>query len=198
MPSNDNGLIKLREAGRRRERDFMALFNAIWYRDFPFIRDHEPKAIRAMFTAHINSVVKACADLMGFFALYEEGNRTDIIIEKASRKNWAKVEIEWKTPIRETVNEFQKLSDAATAGEADVYIIITYADNRKLKENVAAIERQWRHSDVCLLVFLLTFDINGRRRKLTTLQSYIVRSGKAVKKREQYALPWDVPETRWQ
>jgi hypothetical protein len=87
--------IKLPDAAVRRERDFISLFNALWYRDFPFVSGREPEAVRAMYTAHINSIVKSCADLMGFFTLFEQGTRTDIIIQKANKQLWAKVELEW-------------------------------------------------------------------------------------------------------
>jgi hypothetical protein len=198
MEREGNLPFKLRDAASRRERDFISLFNALWYRDFPFVRGREPKTVRAMYTAHINTIVKSCADLMGFFTLFEQGTRTDIIIHKASKQILAKVELEWMQPFREKFNELDKLSAAAKKNEADTFILITYSESRFLLKNLAKIKQKWPHKAKNLLLFLVQFSQNGRKRQFLTLQTYRVKSGKAIKVREQYALPWEVPGTRWQ
>jgi hypothetical protein len=190
--------IKLPDAAVRRERDFISLFNALWYRDFPFVSGREPEAVRAMYTAHINSIVKSCADLMGFFTLFEQGTRTDIIIQKANKQLWAKVELEWMQPIREKFNEIEKLSVAAEKNEADIFILITYSDRNLLNDNLSAIERGWPHKAKRLVVFLIVFDQKGDKRQLRTLNTYRVISRNSNRVRWQHALPWEVPGTRWQ
>ncbi len=187
----------IREAARRRERDFIALFNALWYRDFPIIVGHERKAHRAMWTTHIASIVKACADLMGFFTLFEQGHRTDAIIQKANGTNWAKIEWEWAQPFRQTVNEIQKLSDAAKNREADVFIFIGYSWQDRLEESLKAITSQWKASRA-LLVFFLIFKERRRSRQFCKLQTYRLEKNRWRKLREQPAIPWKVPDTRWQ
>ncbi len=198
MVDANNELKKLREAARRRERDFITLFNALWYRDFPIIAGHELKAHRAMWTTHIASVVKACADLMGFFTLFERGNRTDAIIQKANGTNWAKIEWEWDQPFRQKVNEIQKLSDSARRAEADVFIFIGYSWQDRLEESLKAITSQWKVIDQTLLVFILIFKEYKQPRQFRTMQTYRINKNTRRKLGEQYALPWNVPDTRWQ
>lgn len=110
---------------KKRERDFVALFNALWYRDFPIIPGHEELSRRAVWTTHIASTVKQSADLMGLFTCFESGGRTDAVIQNASRVSWARIEWEWLQPKNEKVNEIQKLADAVT--DADVSIFIGYS-----------------------------------------------------------------------
>lgn len=197
MAVDSGDLIKLRDAARRRERDFISLFNALWYRDFPIIRGHEAKAGRATWTTHIASVVKTCADLMGFFTLFEQGNRTDAVIQKAGncKNNWAKVEWEWIQPFRPKFNEIEKL--AGTVDEAEIFVLISYSAEDALQENIVEIENQWP-SDKHLIVFIITFVVQSDKRCFRTLQTYRIKRGQATKLREQYALPWNVPESRWQ
>jgi hypothetical protein len=92
-----------------RESDFVALFNASWYQNFPIVSGDEELGKRALWTIHIGSVVKKCADFMGFFTCFESGGRTDAVIQTASGKVWAKIEWEWKQPHRPNVNEIRKL-----------------------------------------------------------------------------------------
>jgi len=205
MAVDSGDLITLRNASMRRERDFISLFNALWYRDFPIIRGHEAKAGPAMWTSHIAFVVKTCADLMGFFTLFEQGNRTDAVIQKAKedkkkagekKKNyWAKVEWEWAQPFRPGVNEIKKLSDNVT--EAEVFVFIGYSSEDMLAENIAKIENQWMN-DEHLIVFIVTFVWKNPKRQFRTLQTYRIKKGQATKLRVQHALPWNVPGSRWQ
>lgn len=202
MAQEYNGSIKLPGAAVRKEQDFVILFNALWYRDFPFVRGHEPKNQRALFTAHLNAVVKGCADLMGYFTLFEESNRTDIIIRSANVKEnipaWAKVELEW-IAVRhlQRVNEIHKLSSALEKNEADNYVFVGHANEKHLKDEIAALENQWLHKKH-LLVFLIVGGPVGDQQRFHTLQTYRIRAGKATKVRQQHAYPWEVPDTRWQ
>lgn len=198
MTRQETGSINLRDAEGRRKADFIALFNALWYRDFPFIPGHEPESRRAMYTAHLNSVVKGCADLMGFFTLFEEGSRTDVIIRKATGRPWAKIELEWVTP-RHTikVNEIQKLLTAAKENQADNFIFVGHSNKKYVDEDIKTIQKQWISETRHLLAFLIVGKPVGKQRHLLTLRTYRVQSGRATMLREQHAYPWDVPNTRW-
>ena len=54
---------------KRSERDFIALFCASWYKDFPVASGREELGKRALWTIHIGSVVKQCADLWFFLPM---------------------------------------------------------------------------------------------------------------------------------
>jgi hypothetical protein len=184
------------QARRQRERDFVSLFNALWYRDFPTIRRHEDVGERALWTTHIASTVKQCADLLGFFTRFETGNRTDAVVQKPlSRKNWAKIEWEWKQPFRETVNELDKLASAD--GSADVFVFIGYSDIREMEKNLEKIDRIWKPVSTPLLVFLITYSVKQDRRAFQKLQTYRIAKGTRRRLREQHALPWQVPDSKW-
>ena len=66
---------------KRITRDFITLFNKLWYRDFPLSENHKSIGSRAEWTTHIGICVRSCADLMGYFTHFEQGNRTDAIIK---------------------------------------------------------------------------------------------------------------------
>jgi hypothetical protein len=127
---------------KRRERDFVAFFNALWYRDFPVTFGHEELGRRAIWTTHIASTVKQCADLMGFFTCFESGNRTDAVIQTAERETWAKIEWEWHQPHDKVkVNEIQKLAEAAN--EAELLVFIGYSRDDHHSMNMDRIGRDW-------------------------------------------------------
>lgn len=84
MSKEEPSEIRIRDAAKRRQRDFVAMFNALWYRDFPVVRANIEIGKRALWTSHIASVVKGSADLLGLFTCFESGNRTDAVIRKAS------------------------------------------------------------------------------------------------------------------
>lgn len=181
---------------KRRERDLIALFNSLWYRDFPVTPKHEELGRRAVWTTHIASIVKQCADLMGFFTCFESGGRTDAVIQTADRKTWAKVEWEWAQPRLEQVNEIQKLADAAN--DAELLVFIGYSREEHHLENLERIAFQWKDVATPLLVFLVQFQFHKGRRHFTYLRTYYVRNGKWRLLRKQPALPWNVAGTRWQ
>ena len=180
---------------KRRERDLITLFNALWYRDFPVTPGHEDMGKRAVWTTHIASIVKQCADLMGFFTCFETGRRTDAVIQTASRKVWANVEWEWTQPVREKVNEIEKLKESATT--SDVQVFIGYSKEDLHEENLARITSQWKNVHTPLIVFLIQFRFFNKRRQFTYLRTYRVQNGVAHPLRRQPALPWRVEDTRW-
>ena len=194
-----------------RDRDFISLYNALWYKDFPVAHGHEDIGRRAVWTTHIASVVKQCADLMGLFTYFESGNRTDAVIQKASRSNWAKVEWEWENPANKSVNELGKL--AAASDDAETMIFIGYSCigqkhsknmiGSKHEKNMEKIALSWKDIDTLLLVFLVTFDYVGkgkeRIRHFIELETHKFWGfGKHKTVRTQKALPWQVKDTKWE
>lgn len=181
---------------KRRERDLVTLFNALWYRDFPVTPDHEELGRRAVWTTHIASIIKQCADLMGFFTCFESGGRTDAVIQTAGRRAWAKIEWEWAQPRQEKVNEIEKLANAAE--DADLLVFVGYSRVEHHSENLDRISKQWENISTPLIVFLVQFQWYEGRRHFTYLRTYYFRSGKYKLLRKQPALPWRVQDTRWQ
>ena len=181
---------------RKRDRDFVALFNALWYKDFPIVRGHEHLGKRALWTTHISSVIKQCADLMGFFTCFETGNRTDAVIKKASDNIWAKVEWEWKELSDEKINELDKLASAAK--EADLMVFVGYSHKNKYANNKKKIHDSWKGIKTPLIVFLITFDKREQKiRKFDKLETFLFKEGKIKMIKRQEAYPWRVEETKW-
>jgi hypothetical protein len=145
-----------------------------------------------MWTIHIGSVVKQCADFMGFFTAFESG-RTDAAVRKASHQVWARIEWEWREPQHEDVNEIDKLATAANHDELSVFI--GYSRKQHHEENLKRIERTW-NKDKALIVFLVTYEFYHGR-KFKTLQTLSSEEGRLKLVREQPAFPWQVPDTTW-
>lgn len=181
----------------RRTKDFVTLFNAFWYRDFPITPGRTDISRRALWTTHIASTVKLAADHLGLYTCFETGGKTDAVIQDSNSRSWAKCEWEW-TPARiETVNEIEKLASAAA--EADTFFFIGYSrtDNETDQPNLDAIARQWKKIDKPLVAFLVTFSYSKKRRHFEELQTHLFVGGKHKRVRAQKALPWQVPGTKW-
>lgn len=181
---------------KRKERDFVTLFNTLWYRDFPVTPRLEENGTRAVWTTHIASVVKQCADLMGLFTCFESGGRTDAVIQTAQRKNWAKIEWEWSQPRSDKVNEFDKLANAAN--EAELMAYVGYSREEHHDENLEKIASIWDGVSAPLIIFLVTFTYSQGRRHFAHLKTYYFNNSTYKLLRKQPALPWFVNGSRWQ
>lgn len=181
---------------RKQQRDLVSLFNALWYRDFPVTPVHMHLGRRAVWTTHIASIIKRSADYMGYFTCFETGGRTDAVIQKADGTAWARVEWEWAQPRFDKVNEIVKLSES-TQSASDLAVFVGYSDARFHNENVQSILGQWRSAGT-LLAFIVEFELEGRTRRFTKLRSYVFKDGVFKALRQQEALPWHVPGSRWQ
>lgn len=182
---------------KRRARDFVSLFNAFWYRDFPITPDRIDISRRALWTTHIASTVKLAADHLGLYTCFETGGKTDAVIQDSNARVWSKAEWEWTPAKVETVNEIQKLAGAAD--EADVFFFVGYSrtDNDTHHLNLEAIASQWSAIEKPLVVFLVTFSYSKKRRHFEELQTHMFVNGKHKQLRTQEALPWQVPGTKW-
>ncbi len=176
--------------------DFVAIFNAFWYRDFPLSKDHKRFGTRAEWTIHIGICVRSCADLMGLFPYFESGGRTDAILKDNRQNEIAHIEWEWWEASSPKVNEIGKLFKQRTTAEFSVFI--SYSDQDALEKNLDSVQKQWGRSPEPLLIFLVTFEKDGRKRMFKNLETYLVENGKRVRIRVQPALPWQAMGTRWE
>lgn len=176
--------------------DFVSLFNAFWYRDFPLSENYKIQSGRAEWTIHIGVVVRSCADLLGLFTYFESGIRTDAIVRNNQGNDIAHIEWEWFQPFRIEVNEIKKLYAHRKNTEFSAFVSYSRRDHHK--DNLKTIQKQWKNSSNPLLVFLVTFDAKNNRRWFYDLETYLIQNGKMKKIRSQPALPWDVEGTRWQ
>jgi hypothetical protein len=176
--------------------DFVSLFNAFWYKDFPITRGYKTIGSRADWTIHIGICVRSCADLMGYFTYFESGGRTDAIIRNNQAKDIAHIEWEWWEASSTKVNEIQKLSEQSSQAEFSTFI--SYSEDKFLEQNLRRISEQWRDCPNPLLVFLVVFYKKSRYRMFNTLETYLVEQGTYTPLRTQPALPWDVEGTRWE
>ena len=181
---------------KRITRDFITLFNKLWYRDFPLAQDHKDTGSRAEWTTHIGISVRACADLLGYFTHFEQGNRTDAVIRDNQGNDVAHIEWEWRQPIDEKFNELDKL--AAVGSEADFSVLISYSRHDCHRQNISKIRKKWRKRKYPLVVILITFDYSKRARWFDTMETYHIQNGDLKKVRSQPALPWMIPGSRWE
>lgn len=89
--------------------DFETLFQYFWHRDFPI--GEGPLAVgarRSDWTIHTGLVVRNIADLMGLWARFESGRRTDAVLRSGEGDAIA---IEWEWQGVWGQNELQKLKD---------------------------------------------------------------------------------------
>jgi hypothetical protein len=176
--------------------DFVSLFNAFWYRDFPLSESYKTLGSRAEWTTHIGVVVRSCAELLGLFTYFESGIRTDAVIKDNSRHDIAHLEWEWRQPLSNKVNEIDKLYSQRKS--ADFSVFFSYSKLDRHDENLETILKQWRKSTQPLLVFLVTFNQKNRTRAFYDLETHRIQNGKIRRLRSQPALPWDAKGTRWE
>lgn len=181
-----------------RTTDFISLYNAFWYRDFPVVVGPIDFAKRADWTTHIATSIRQVASMMGLFSCFESGGRTDAELQEADRKVWAKVEWEWDEPRDHKPGKGELGKLAKASGMADVSIFIGYTQVRTLEENLSHITEAWVGVEKPILVLLVTFTADGGWRYFDQLKTYVVDSHGLSLVREQPALPWDVPNSRWQ
>ena len=127
---------------KRVTRDFITLFNVLWYRDFPLAKEHKEIGSRAEWTTHIGICTRAASDLLGYFTYFEHGNRTDAVIKNNTGDAVANLEWEWSEPRYTTkVNEVQQLLNASESCQFSVFV--SYADNRYYEDSLRAVRDQW-------------------------------------------------------
>lgn len=178
---------------KRLTRDFIGLFNALWYRDFPAPK--EKYVARANWTIHLGVVIRECADLLGYYSSFESGNRTDAVIHDSEDRIVANIEWEWIQPFREKVNEIEKLSIRSEFAKFSVFI--SYCDYRYLTQSLKRVEVLWAVPETPLVLFLIMFKQVGKNRHFCELVTYYFWNGRYKKLRTQPALPWEVKGSKW-
>ena len=178
---------------KRIERDFIALFNCLWYRDFPISgASVERDTSRADWTIHIGLVVRQCATLLGARALFEKGNRTDAIMRFPDGEALAHVEWEWKRAHTE-INEIEKLA------RSDSSVFCAFVGYSREEDVQAAIDKtlgHWQDVSKPLIFFLITYEVEKGKRRFKDLRTYVFARNKVKKVRSQAALPWEVNRSK--
>jgi len=177
-------------------KDFISIFNAFWYRDFPLVKGLKEAGSRAEWTIHLGICTRSTADLLGYFTYFESGGRTDAIIKDNDEKVIANLEWEWKEPrFIEKVNEVRQLHSARENCKFSVFV--SYSDNRYHDQNLLAVLEQWGSVAEPLVLILIRFNLNSSR-VFDLMETYHIQNGKVRKVRRQKALPWDASGTRWE
>ena len=176
--------------------DFVTLFNAFWYRDFPLSENYKTLGTRAEWTTHIGIVVRSCADVLGLFTYFESGIRTDAVIKDNCGNDIAHIEWEWFQPLLVKVNEVEKLYSQRKNAEFSAFFSYSRRDHHQ--ENLDSIKKQWKNSAGPLIVFLVTFDFKSNRSWFYDLETYLFQDSKVKMLRSQPALPWYIKGTRWE
>lgn len=175
--------------------DFSTLFAYSWYRDFPMDGYSRDIGSLSDWNIHTGYTVRRVADLMGYFAHFESGNRTDAVIRDTQRGPIVFAEWEWLSPYENRINEPEKLSDAALKERPGFCFLFSYAPVGTIERQLGYIASKWR-ADVPLLVSLVEFE-GSSTRIFKDMFMYRLNGGIWHLVREQQALAWNVQGTRW-
>lgn len=179
---------------KRIERDFITLFNCLWYQDFPVVETDEG-VNRANWTIHLGLVVRQCAKLLGARAYFEQGGRTDAILRFPEGQGLSNVEWEWTESHKEKVNEVHKLLEKSDSAAFSTFI--SYSKLNNLPDALNRANEIWSEAKKPLVFFVITYELNGRNRRFLDLQTYFFSKGKYKKVRSQPALPWEVNRSKF-
>lgn len=179
---------------KRIERDFITLFNCLWYQEFP-VTEADGVINRANWTIHLGLVVRQCAKLLGARAFFEQGGRTDAILRFPEGQVLSNVEWEWTESHKEKVDELEKLLGKADSAAFSTFV--SYSKLANLPEALAKATEIWSEAKRPLIFFVITYESKGRDRVFLELQTYFFSKGKYKKVRTQPALPWQVNRNKF-
>ena len=176
---------------KRIERDFITLFNCLWYQDFPVTAD-DGFVGRANWTIHLGLVVRQCAKLMGAKALFEQGGRTDAILKYPDGQILSNVEWEWIESHKEKVEELKKLRQQVADSDVPPAFstFISYSTGANLPAAIEKAKELWAECNKPLIFFIITFERQSGSRVFAELQTHFFSRGRHKKVRTQPALPW--------
>ncbi|CAM3977052.1 hypothetical protein CCOS865_02264 [Pseudomonas reidholzensis] len=171
---------------KRIERDFITLFNCLWYQDFPVIEGAYSNT--SNWTIHIGHMVKQCAKLLGARAVFENA-RTDAVLKFPDGKVLSNVEWEWIEAHKDNVGEIQKLLN--THANAAFSTFISYSAEKNLQATLNKASELWASASKPLIFFVVTFTMDSGNRWFQELQTYVFEGGTHRLYRSQPALPWE-------
>ncbi|WP_169874492.1 hypothetical protein [Pseudomonas proteolytica] len=178
---------------KRIERDFITLFNCLWYQDFPVEVDAVTN--RAGWTIHVGLVMRECAKLLGARAYFEQGGRTDAVLKYPDKSILSNVEWEWVQSHNDKVDEISKLFK--NHEQAAFSTFVSYSTKSHLPEAIEKASKLWAKASTPLIFFVVTFESVGRDRHFLELQTHFFSRGKHKKIRSQPALPWQINRARF-
>jgi hypothetical protein len=171
---------------KRIERDFVTLFNYLWYKDFP-VTETDNLANRANWTIHMGLVIRQCASLLGARALFESGGRTDAVLQYSADDILTFVEWEWKRAHTD-INEIKKLRGKSSLATFQTFI--GYSRTEDVQEALNQTSKTWTDAESRLIYFLITYDLVKGSRHFKELVTYEFTKNRCKKIRSQPALPW--------
>ena len=179
--------------------DFATLFKYFWHRDFPQA-PNAPGARRADWTIHVGIIVRNIADLMGVFARFESGGRTDAVFRGAN-KDLVALEWEWNG-VFFGANELDKLKNHRVRGAESLKycVLITYVHTPYINAVYEHVLKKWENAKWLLLLVLIDYvdsKIYSSRRVFNRVNISLF-DGSTQKEVDVFpALPWEVKETRF-
>jgi hypothetical protein len=175
--------------------DFATLFSYGWHRDFPVDARHRLSTEGAAdWTIHTGLVVRACADLMGLYCVFEQGKRHDALLRDREHRVLAALEWEWQEKKGVPVDELAKLN-ARTYPNAEFMGLLTYVRQDAAMAAVTKAASCWTNNAPLLFIVV---EFTGRMRVFKDMALHRIERGKKAEVlRRQPALPWEVPHSRW-
>lgn len=178
---------------KRIERDFITLFNCLWYQDFPVAQGDYTNT--SDWTIHIGLVVKTCAKLLGARAGFEQGGRTDAVLKFPDGKILSNVEWEWIEANKDNVGEIEKL--LLSHGTAAFSTFISYSAEKNLVATIEKAANLWRRASRPLIFFVVTFEKLSGNREFLELKTFVFEHGSHRLYRSQPALPCDLSPSEY-
>jgi len=186
--------------------DFAALFQYLWYRDFP-IDEISIGAHRADWTHHIGIVVHNIANLFGFVARFETGGKTDAVLRS---RDGDEIALEWEWgDVQSELNglrSYRAWHPPEVSEKTIKYaVLITYESESKPRDVLKKVEEEWRKEPrppYPLLFVLVSFrDVKRKefssKRAFSNISMFLFGEDKPGKLRSAPAFPRKVRGTRW-
>ncbi|MCU1759302.1 hypothetical protein NTD84_06160 [Pseudomonas sp. 14P_8.1_Bac3] len=178
---------------KRIERDFITLFNCLWYEDFPVVEGGYTNP--ADWTIHIGHTIKKCAKLLGARAGFEQGGRTDAVLKFPDGNILSNVEWEWIEAHKDAVGEIEKLLRNHELAAFSTFI--SYSAEKSLPSTIEKAANLWRSAGRPLIFFVVTFEMSSGNRWFQELKTYVFENDSHRLHRSQPALPWDFASSKY-
>ena len=185
--------------------DFATLFQYFWYRDFPI--GGGPRAVgarRSDWTIHIGLVVRSIADLIGLWARFESGQRTDAVLRSGEGDEVA-VEWEWNGVWGQNELEKLKKDEVWSRNESSERllrygVLITYTHTPNIEKVQNHVLTEWQGARWPLLLILIDVEesdkfTSGKEFKGLNMSLFDPSGQKVL--RTAPAFPWAVESSRW-